>query len=105
MALRNTIVGLFGLKGAGTLTGASGGFPVVSESPDQIVLGFDDRHLDFRIVLDVSSAGGVQHASVTTLVDRHNLAGRVYIVAVTPFHRLIVRTMLRKLAVFEATIT
>lgn len=105
MELRNTIVGVFGLKGAGTLTGATGGFPVVSESPGQIVLGFDDRHLDFRIVLDVSAVDGGQQASVTTLVDRHNLAGRLYILVVTPFHRLIVRTMLRKLAAFGSTIT
>ena len=97
MSLRNTIVGFFGLKYAGNMDGDTGGFPVVSQSPERIVLGFDDWHLDFRIVLDIGPAAGGQNVSVTTLVDRHNLAGRIYILFVTPFHRLIVRTMLSKL--------
>ncbi|MCX8999230.1 DUF2867 domain-containing protein [Rhizobiaceae bacterium BDR2-2] len=102
MTLRNRIVALFGLKTAGVAAGAEGqigGFPVVSERDDQVVLGFNDRHLDFRIVIDVvlESAGG-SRVSVTTLVDRHNLFGRFYIAAVTPFHRLIVTSALARLA-------
>ena len=49
MALRNTIVAVFGLKTVALAAGESaGGFPVISSSPERTVLGFDDRHLDFR---------------------------------------------------------
>ena len=97
MELRNTIVGVFGLKGAGTLTGATGGFPVVSEGPGQIVLGFDDRHLDFRIVIDVAGNDPGRQVLATTLVKTNNLLGRVYLTIIMPFHRIIVPAMLRRI--------
>jgi hypothetical protein len=60
LALRNCLVAPFGLK-TGTPTGAGtsniiGIFPVVSETPDRLVAGFNDRHLDFRVVVDVIGA-------------------------------------------------
>jgi hypothetical protein len=60
-----------------------------------VVLGFDDRHLDFRIVIDVrQDRPSGQTLSVMTLVHRNNLFGRLYLATVMPFHRLIVRRML-----------
>lgn len=100
--LRNRVVAPFGLKAAEMKLGEAGSvgaFPIVSERDEQVVLGFNDKHLDFRIVIDVASAGAAgSRVSVTTLVDRHNAFGRLYILAITPFHRLIVRTTLRRLA-------
>jgi hypothetical protein len=89
MDVRNRLVGAFGLKAA-----SSRGFPVVSESPDRVVLGFDDRHLDFRIV--VALAGGF--ATLTTAVRWHNLFGRAYLAVVMPFHRVIAARMLERVA-------
>lgn len=101
LSVRNRIVGLFGLKSAelGIAEGETiGAFPVVSARDDQVVLGFDDSHLNFRIVLDVAAAGSqARKLAVTTLVERHNLFGRVYIFVITPFHKLIVRTMLARM--------
>ena len=98
LSLRNRIVGLFGLKSAelGIAEGERiGAFPVVSARDDQVVLGFDDSHLNFRIVWHVTAAGSqAWKLAVTTLVDRHNLFGRIYIFVITPFHKLIVRTLL-----------
>lgn len=99
MVLRNAIVAPFGLKGAAVEVTTSekeiGGFPVVSASDDRVVLGFDDRHLDFRIVIDVRrDRPSGQTLSVMTLVHRNNLLGRLYLAVVLPFHRLIVRRML-----------
>lgn len=71
-------------------------FPIVSETPDRLVAGFNDKHLDFRVVVDVAASGGGQHA--TTLVLTHNLLGRTYLAIIMPFHRLIVRAMLRQVA-------
>ncbi|MBB4196548.1 hypothetical protein CCR94_15395 [Rhodoblastus sphagnicola] len=89
MDLRDALVGPFGLKPA-----PSTGFPVISERPDEVVLGFDDTHLDFRIVARV--AGG--RATLTTLVRRHNIWGRLYLAAVTPFHRRIARAFAERMA-------
>jgi hypothetical protein len=73
-------------------------FPVISETPERLVAGFDDRHLDFRVVVDVASSGQGQDVTATTLVLTHNLLGRTYLAIITPFHRLIARTMLRQVA-------
>lgn len=101
LLIRNALVSPFGLKGSGADGKAEmvGFFPIVSQSSNQAVLGFDDTHLDFRIVVDVSPAGELaQRVSVTTLVRRKILFGRVYIALITPLHRLIVRTMLSRLS-------
>jgi hypothetical protein len=102
LAVRNCLVAPFGLK-----TGAPAGdgtadiigiFPVVSETPARLVAGFDDRHLDFRVVVDVTSAGDSHRVTATTLVLTHNVLGRVYLAIILPFHRLIVPSMLRQVA-------
>lgn len=101
MWLRNAIVRPFGLKGSGPSSTREmiGIFPVLSRSDEQMVLGFDDTHLDFRIVVDVRPAGDTQQAvNVTTLVHRKILLGKIYLAVITPFHRLIVRTMLDRLS-------
>jgi hypothetical protein len=32
-------------------------FPVVSQTPDRLIAGFNDPHLDFRVVIDVTGPG------------------------------------------------
>jgi hypothetical protein len=102
LALRNFLVAPFGLKtGAPKEPGRYdiiGLFPVVSERPDRLVAGFDDKHLDFRVVVDVAAAGQGQRVTATTLVLTHNLLGRVYLTTILPFHRLVVRALLRQVA-------
>lgn len=96
MALRNRIVSLVGLKAVALAAGESaGGFPVVSSSPERTVLGFDDSHLDFRIVVDLQEMEDGSVVRVTTLVRRKNLFGRIYLFAVGPFHRRIVPATMR----------
>ena len=74
-------------------------FPIVSEQPDRLVAGFNDRHLDFRLVVDIATSGATQNVTATTLVLTHNWLGRTYLATIMPFHRLIVRTLLRQVAV------
>lgn len=99
MKLRNIMVTPFGLKRPThrkALTKDSiGPFPLISETPQRLVAGFDDRHLDFRIVVDVSGGVPGQQVSATTLVKTNNLLGRIYLTIIMPFHRLIVPAMLR----------
>jgi hypothetical protein len=73
-------------------------FPVVSETPNLLVVGLNDKHLDFRLVVDVATSGGARNVTATTLVKTHNQLGRTYLAIILPFHRLIVRTLLRQFA-------
>jgi hypothetical protein len=104
MQLRNVIVRPLGLK-TEALEGDSGGsgsigmFPVLIESQSQMVLGLDDRHLDFRIVIDLEEAGTeAKELTLTTLVRVNNRLGHAYLATILPFHRLIVRSMLSRAA-------
>lgn len=99
MVLRNILVGPLGLKtGLADRPPASrriGLFPLIAEAPGRVLLGLDDKHLDFRIVVDVAPVGtGHRQITTTTLVRTHNLLGRTYLAAVLPLHRLVVRAML-----------
>jgi hypothetical protein len=101
MALRNALVAPLGIKPSTAHSPGDmemiGIFPVVSRSPSEIVLGFDDRHLDFRAVITVEDDGDGRLVSATTLVKRKILIGRLYLVAITPFHNLVVRSALGRL--------
>lgn len=102
MRLRNIIVTPLGLKTSGEQGPSHGGligmFPVVSETPERLVAGFNDVHLDFRVVVDVAPIEGGRQVTATTLVLTHNLLGRTYLALILPFHRLIVRSMIRQVA-------
>jgi hypothetical protein len=102
LSLRNFLVTPLGLRtsGAGLVPPRDmiGIFPVVSQTPDRLIAGFNDRHLDFRVVIDVTAPGGVRQVTATTLVKTHNWLGRTYLATITPFHRLIVPALLRQVA-------
>jgi Protein of unknown function (DUF2867) len=100
--LRNAIVAPLGLKTSAENEAKAGGmvgmFPVLSETPGQLIAGFNDHHLDFRIVVDVAPVDGSrdQEVTATTLVLSHNLLGRAYLTAIMPFHRAITKSMLEQ---------
>ena len=100
VSLRNFLVSPLGLKTSGATPGAPremiGIFPVVSETPDRLIAGFNDSHLDFRVVVDVTTPGGIRQVTLTTLVKTHNWMGRTYLTIILPFHRLIVPALLRQ---------
>jgi Protein of unknown function (DUF2867) len=102
VVLRNIIVAPFGLKTSGEDRRVPreiiGIFPVVSETPERLVAGFNDKHLDFRVVIDVATSGPKQSIIATTMVRTHNWLGRTYLAIIMPFHRLVVRAMLRQVA-------
>jgi hypothetical protein len=102
LRLRNMIVTPLGLKPSGasetTPRELIGIFPILSETSDRLVAGFDDKHLNFRVVVDVATSGQGQDVTATTLVLTHNLLGRVYLAIILPFHRLIVPAMMRQIA-------
>lgn len=102
MALRDAVVGGFGIKtsqqlerGGGRL-GRVGIFRIYSSDTHEMIVGEDDKHLDFRIsILRRDGAGGAREVLVTTAVHCHNRLGRIYITVIRPFHLLIVYLTLR----------
>lgn len=58
----------------------------------------DDRHLDFRCVIDIANFDLGQNVSIATIIRRHNRLGRIYLATILPFHRLIVRSALARVA-------
>jgi hypothetical protein len=102
VSLRNLLVAPLGLRtsGAGLVPPKDmiGIFPVVSQTPDRLIAGFNDHHLDFRVVIDVTEPGDVRQVTATTLVKTHNWFGRTYLAIIMPFHRLIVPALLRQVA-------
>ena len=89
MGLRNRLGRLVGLRPA-----PASGFPVIRQSPDEVLMGFDDKHLDFRIV----AAVGGGFVTLTTIVRWHNVWGRAYLAAIMPFHRVIAARMVEGVA-------
>ena len=101
LALRNAVVAPLGLKTAREAGDPSewiGIFPVEMTTPDRIVLGFDDKHLDFRVVIDVARKDEGCEVTATTLVREHNLLGRIYLTTILPFHKAIVPALLKRTA-------
>jgi hypothetical protein len=81
------------VAGAGQPPPPAGGMPWISEHADhEMVIGLDDKHLDFRI--GVTTFGG--HVTAITSFKTHNWLGRAYWAVVRLFHRPIVRAMLRQ---------
>ena len=102
MRVRNLVVAPFGLKRPASdrpdRGDSIGIFPVLGETPQRIVAGFDDHHLDFRVVIDVEGDPAPRRVVASTLVRTNNRLGRIYLATIMPFHRLVVRAMLRQLA-------
>jgi hypothetical protein len=110
MWLRDRIVSPLGLRTARTRATPSdsapclepgdmaGMFKVFERSDDEILLGGDDSHLDFRVSVLVQRGAMRSSAVLTTVVRFNNGLGRAYFFVVRPFHRLIVTSMLRNLA-------
>ena len=104
VTVRDAMVTPFGVKTSGEVRASRPDnervdfFPVQWEGNDEIVLGEDDRHLDFRLsLLRRNSPTGTQLIA-TTVVHSHNAFGLTYLNVIRPFHHLVVRTNLARFA-------
>ncbi len=111
-ALRNKIVKLFGLKTSGKTANRQtmidnfkgekgeqiGLFKVFEKTNDEIIIGEDDKHLNFRVSLFIDQQSVDKSSKkliISTTVKFNNWFGRLYFLPVRPFHCLIVPTMLK----------
>ncbi|WP_175884311.1 DUF2867 domain-containing protein [Burkholderia sp. BCC0044] len=98
--IRDIAVQPFGLKTTSDLKAAKDDrlsiFRVFERHEDEIILGEDDAHLDFRvsILVQPASGDGPRRLILTTLVFYNRLLGRAYLGVIAPFHRLVVRASL-----------
>jgi hypothetical protein len=104
MKIRNSIVKVFGLRAgknenvkeaacypAGSKAGY---FTVTARNANEIVMGEDDRHLYFRASVLVDREQSLIY--LTTIVRFYNVWGRIYFLPVKPFHRLIIKSILKR---------
>lgn len=71
-------------------------FQVIQRTGNEVVLGEDDQHLDFRVSLLLEKGSlGDKELTISTLVKFHNRIGCLYFIPVRPFHRFIVPAMLK----------
>jgi len=95
LLLRKLVTTPFGLSNDGPESEDKlGPFPVEIESDNELVAGFNDKHLDFRVSV-ISQDGRV---FLATWVHPHNIGGRLYLRCILPFHKLIVRDALVRVA-------
>jgi len=99
MRVRNKIVSLFGLKtddSVGhkkvlTVGEKAGMFLIYRIEEEEIIAGEDNVHLDFRV--SVLKRDG--EVTISTLVHYNNLFGKVYMSIITPFHKMVVKAMMK----------
>lgn len=103
-SLRNNIVKIFGLKipegqneNAKDLKYEAGDqiglFKIFHKTHNEIVIGEDDSHLNFRVSLlldDDNLLNKKRKLTITTLVQYNNWWGKLYFFPVKPFHKIIV---------------
>jgi len=107
--VRDAIVAGLGLKTAKHLATLSSDpaakrisiFRVFGTSETEVVLGENDKHLDFRVSIlcapDAPPNTGHQ-LTLSTVVHCHNRLGRTYLSVIAPFHRQVVKASLRRAA-------
>lgn len=112
--LRNKIVSVFGLKTSGNVVDRQqqldnfkcepgeqlGLFKVFNKTDNEVIIGEDDKHLNFRVslFLDKSKTDITKKdLTISTTVEFNNWFGRLYFLPVRPFHKLIVPSMLKEI--------
>ena len=105
------VVGIFGLK-----TGKSenvhynqeklilkqnqsiGDFFIILKRKKHLITELTDKHLDFRFSILIRQEDGITKVSLSTIVKFKNIFGKVYFFLITPFHRLIIPNILKRLS-------
>ncbi|TYP87984.1 DUF2867 domain-containing protein [Blastococcus xanthinilyticus] len=102
LRLRDLLVRPLGLRAASGSDPLEG-FPVLGRREDEVLMGLDDRHLDFRVSVRLRRSDDADDALLlTTTVTFHGPLGRLYFALIRPFHRRIVPAMLQS-AVTQGT--
>ena len=96
MYIRDSIVWIFGLKTGREMMREEqkANFPVIEQNENEIVSGENDKHLDFRVSVLIDRENSFIY--LTTIVRFNNFWGKMYFLPVRPFHKMIIKSILRK---------
>lgn len=95
MKLRKITTTPFGLSQDGPQDDDKiGAFPVIHDTDNEIVAGFDDKHLNFLVSVQADG----ETISLATWVRTHGPAGRFYLILIMPFHIMVARNAVRRVA-------
>jgi Protein of unknown function (DUF2867) len=72
-----------------------GVFEVLDRKEDEILLGEDDKHLNYRVSVQLEREEEKCWIIVSTVVQFNNWLGRAYFVPVKPVHKVIMPAMMR----------
>ncbi|MDD8018972.1 MAG: DUF2867 domain-containing protein [Bacteroidota bacterium] len=110
--LRNSIAKVFGLKAPGTddldalrknikveKGNGLGLFKVLDKTADEVLLGEDDKHLNFRLSFFLCNDELTKTNTfiLSTTVLMNNRLGKLYFLFVKPFHNIIVPTIMKEI--------
>jgi len=99
LQIRRVVTAPFGLSNDGPAADDKlGPFPVDLETSQEVIAGFNDKHLNFRVAV-VSQDGRV---SLATWVHPHNIGGKMYLQLILPFHIAIARNALARVGAATA---
>ena len=72
------------------------GWTVFVHTRDELIVGRDNTHLDFRVSILRDDAAARAHMVVSTICAAHNAFGISYLRAVLPFHKRGFRWLIRR---------
>lgn len=75
--------------------GYVGFFKIYTLQENEVILGADDKHLNFRVSILIDQSA-IHNIKVTTLVEYNNKMGKWYMAIVAPFHRIVVKYMVKQ---------
>lgn len=69
---------------------------VIDRSDNEIVIEMNDKHLNFRLSIMKKKIEQDCSIYVTTIVKFNNIGGRIYFLLIKPFHKIIVKSLLKQ---------
>jgi hypothetical protein len=92
--IRNWAVRPFGLKTDKNIKRTDTLFPVIAQNENEILMEIMDKHLNFRVSVLIDREKS--YICITTIVHYNNCFGKIYFLFVKPFHKVIVRSIIKK---------
>lgn len=106
LRIRNSVVKLFGLKTGNKndfnladhypIGSKAVYFTVIDRNDNEIVMAENDKHLNFRTSVLITKQEVNSTIYLTTIVKFNNIWGRIYFLPVKPFHRIIIKSLLKR---------
>lgn len=94
LKVRNTLVHPFGLKTEKPKDEQESFFMLLKKTENEIIMGENDKHLNFRASIFIDKSK--ETIAFITLVHYHNIWGKIYFLPVKPFHKIIIKSLLKR---------